>query len=63
MEKNPDPGFAMNIPDFFGLKILKFFYEDPDSGSGIISSLDLGSGTEKIQTEINIPDPQHCLPV
>jgi hypothetical protein len=40
MEKNPDPVSRMNIPDlflrtyyqFYGLKILKFFYADPDPG-------------------------------
>jgi hypothetical protein len=39
MEKNPDPGYGMNMPDLifenlasvFGLKILKFF--DADLGS------------------------------
>jgi hypothetical protein len=29
MEKNPEPGFNFS----FGLKILKFFYADPDQGS------------------------------
>jgi hypothetical protein len=44
MEKNSDSGSRMNIPDFifeklvsgFGLNILKFFYGDPDLGSGIL---------------------------
>jgi hypothetical protein len=41
MEKNPDSGSGMNIPDHFsesletvlGLKVLKFFDGDPDLGS------------------------------
>jgi hypothetical protein len=37
---------------FFGVKILKFFDEDPESGMPDGDSLDPGSG-------INIPDPQH----
>ncbi len=56
MERNPDPGSGMNIPELifecFGLKIFLFFNADPDPGSGILSILDPGSG-------INIPDPQH----
>jgi hypothetical protein len=39
--------------------MLKFFYEDPDPGSGILLTLDLGSGMEKFGSGINIPDPQH----
>ncbi len=47
MEKNPDPGSRMNIPDYFfesietvlnsfeQLKILKFLDADPDPGSKI----------------------------
>jgi hypothetical protein len=51
----------MNIPDlsfeFFGLKILKLFYADlPKSGvSGILSTLDLGSGMGKIGSRILDP--------
>jgi hypothetical protein len=37
MEKNPEPGTGMNIPDLifetlsdFGLKMLKFFHVDQD---------------------------------
>jgi hypothetical protein len=76
--QHPDPGSGMNNPDhilksletiffaFLGVKILKFFDEDPgseirdgdssDPGSGIRDGkkLDPGSG-------INIPDPQHCM--
>jgi hypothetical protein len=48
MRKNADLDPGMNIPDhfsesletFLGLKIFKFFYEDP--GSGIFFDLNLG---------------------
>jgi hypothetical protein len=41
--QDPDPGSGMNNPDrislsletIFGVKILKFFYADPGSGSGM----------------------------
>ncbi len=74
--QHPDPGSGMNDPDHiflelrnqffavFGVKILKFFDEDP--GSGI---RDPGSGMETVRIRdgkksdpgsgINIPDPQH----
>jgi hypothetical protein len=49
----------MNIQDHISdsldtivLTILKFFDADPDQGSGIFLTLDLGSG-------INIPDLRH----
>jgi hypothetical protein len=52
----------MNIPDlifeFLGLKILKLFYADLDpksGGSGILSTLDLGSGMGKIGSRILDP--------
>jgi hypothetical protein len=59
MGKNSRSGSGMNIPDHiseslattFGLKMLTFFYADPDPGSG--NFFDPGSG-------INIPDSQHC---
>jgi hypothetical protein len=68
--QHPYPGSGMNNPDnifyiletifllFFGVKILKFFDEDPgwrQFGSGIRDGKksDPGSG-------INIPDPPHC---
>jgi hypothetical protein len=38
---------------FFGVKILKFFDENPGSGIRDGDSSDPGSGME-------IPDPQHC---
>ncbi len=47
---------------FLGVKMLKFFYEDPGSGMETVrirdgKKSDPGSG-------INIPDPQHCfLPI
>jgi hypothetical protein len=71
----------MNIPDVifenlvsvFWLKILKFFDADLWSAIEILSTLDLGSGMEKIGSGIldgknwiqdpgeNISDPQHCM--
>jgi hypothetical protein len=39
--------------------MLKFFDADPDLGSGIFLTLDLGSGMEKFGSGINILDPQH----
>jgi hypothetical protein len=59
---DPGSGLGMSIPDhisesletIFWVKILKFFYADPDSESGIFLTLVTGFG-------INIPDPQHCL--
>jgi hypothetical protein len=41
------------------LKILKFFYADPDPGSGVFLTLD--PGWKKFGSGINIPDPQQCL--
>jgi len=69
--QHPDPGSGMNNPDhiflelrnhffaFFGVKILKFFDEDPGSGMETVrirdgKKSDPGSG-------INIPDPPHCI--
>jgi hypothetical protein len=57
--QHPDPGSGMNNPDpfvesletiffcFFGVKILKFFDEDPGYGIRDGDSSDLGSGIEK----------------
>ncbi len=58
----------MNIPDhicesletIFWVKILKFFDVDPDPGSGIFLTLDLGSGMEIFRSGINFPNPQRC---
>jgi hypothetical protein len=58
-------GIRDDIPDhisesletILGLKVLKFFDADPDSGSGIRNLfLILNPGSV-----INIPDAQHCL--
>jgi hypothetical protein len=50
-----DMGSGMNTPDLiFELKILQFFDADPEPGSGILSTLDLGSGMENIGSEIKI---------
>jgi hypothetical protein len=57
--QHPDPGSGMNNPDhiflelrnhffaFFGVKILKFFDEDPGSGIRDGDNSDPGSGMEK----------------
>jgi hypothetical protein len=50
---------------FFGVKILKFFDEDPGSGIRDGDSSDQGSGIldgkkSDPGSGINIPDPQHC---
>jgi hypothetical protein len=58
----------MNIQDhiseslkaIFGLKIFKLFAADPNPGSGIVLTLDPGSGMKKFGYGINIPNPQHC---
>jgi hypothetical protein len=44
---------------FFGVKILKFFDEDPGSGMETVRIRD--PGWKKVGSGINIPDPQHCL--
>jgi hypothetical protein len=46
----------MNIPDFLGLKLLKFFDAD-----GIRILFAPGSGMEIIGSGIKIPDLQHCF--
>jgi hypothetical protein len=67
--QHQDLGSGMNNPSYFlelrnhffaflGVKILKFFDEDPGSGMETVrirdgKKSDPGSG-------INIPDPQHC---
>jgi hypothetical protein len=59
-----DPGSEINIPDLisksfltvFGLKIVKFFVLDPDSGSGTFLTLDPGW---KIRIWDKHPNPQH----
>jgi hypothetical protein len=66
--KNQDSLSEMNVlnhiseslESIFGLKILKFF--DADPGSGILLTLDPGSGIEREGSGIliNIPDTQHC---
>jgi hypothetical protein len=42
----PDFTFE-DLGSFFSVKILKFFDADSDMGSGILSTLDPGSGMEK----------------
>jgi hypothetical protein len=61
-DEHPRSFFRELRIQFLGLKILKFF--DADSGadldSGIVLSMDPGSGMEKIGSGMFIPDPQHC---
>jgi hypothetical protein len=40
---------------FFGVKILKFFYEDPGSGMETVRIRDPGSGMEKVGSGIRDP--------
>jgi hypothetical protein len=67
---HPDPGSGMNNPDyifyflkpffaFLGVKILKFFDEDPGSGMETVRIRD--PGWKKVGSGINIPDPPHCF--
>ena len=75
--QHPDPGSGMNNPDniflelrnhffaFFGVKILKFFDEDPGSGIRDGDSSDPGSGMETVRIRDGKksdpgPDPPHC---
>jgi hypothetical protein len=44
---------------FFGVKILKFFDEDPGSGMETVRIRD--PEWKKVGSGINIPDPQHWL--
>jgi hypothetical protein len=60
-DEHPGSYFRELGNNFFGLKILKLFYVDPDPGSGIIFTLDLGSKKEKFESGINVPDLQHWL--
>ncbi len=59
LEKNPDPGSAINIPDHIskilvtitlGVKVFIFFFTDPESE--IRCLFDHGSGMEKCRSEI-----------
>jgi hypothetical protein len=55
MSEKSRSGSKMNIPDhisesletIIGVKILKFFYADPDPGSRVFLALVSGSGMEK----------------
>jgi hypothetical protein len=70
--QHPDPGSGMNNPDhifksletiffaFFGVKILKFFDEDP--GSGMETVRIRHPERKKVGSGINIPDPPHWYP-
>jgi hypothetical protein len=62
-------GSGKNIPDPLHrvseslVTILEFIVPnpDPDPGSGAYLTPEPGSGMEKFGSEINIPDPRHCL--
>jgi hypothetical protein len=55
-DKHPGSHFR-ELGTIFGLKILKCFDVDPESG---IFSPWIRDPRGKTQTGINIPDPQHC---
>jgi hypothetical protein len=56
----PGSGRGKKSRSGYGLKILKFFYADPDPdlGCGIFFTLDPGSVMEKNSDPGSIPDPQ-----
>jgi hypothetical protein len=64
-KKKSRSGSGINIPDhisesletIFKVKILEFF--DPDPGSGIFLTMDLGWKNSDLESGISIPDPQH----
>jgi hypothetical protein len=69
MGKKSGSGSGMNNPDhiswsletiFWGVKILKFFDEDPGPGMEKVWIRDPGSGRKNVGSGINIPGPQHC---
>jgi hypothetical protein len=67
MNKNqdPDPGSGINNPDHISesLETTVWVKNTKNSLLWIFLTLDPGSGTgmEKFEPVINIPDPQHCL--
>jgi hypothetical protein len=67
VKKAPDPGsgsatlFPRAYNPFFWVKILKFF--DADPGSGMEKNRTRDPGWKKFRSGINIPDPQHWLPL
>jgi hypothetical protein len=69
LEKNPDPGSAINIPDHIskilvtitlGVKVFIFFFTDPESE--IRCLFDHGSGMEKCRSEIWDKNPGSATP-
>jgi hypothetical protein len=59
-DEQPGSYFLELINHFFaflGVKILKFFDEDPGSGMETVRIRD--PGWKKVESGINIPDPQH----
>jgi hypothetical protein len=64
MDKKPNPGSGMHIPDHFSEsleKILEFFDADTDPGSVIFLTLGPGWKNSDPGSGINIPDPQQWL--
>jgi hypothetical protein len=61
MEKNREPRSGIreehpeNVVVVLGLTILKFLDADPNPGSGILSTLDSGSGIRDAKTRIRDP--------
>jgi hypothetical protein len=63
-----NPGSPINILDhifkslvrIFGLKMLKFFVANPDSGSGAFFILDPGSGMEKFGSRAREKNPGYA---
>jgi hypothetical protein len=51
MDEHPGSFWETKLT-FFGLKLLKFFDAYPDLESGILSTLDRGSGMEKVGSGI-----------
>jgi hypothetical protein len=56
-KKSGSGSYFLKFRNHFGVKILKFFDEDP--GSGMEKNSD--PGWKKVGSGINIPDPQHWL--
>jgi hypothetical protein len=60
-DEHPRSYFRELRNNFFGLKICKFFDEEPDSGSGIFFTLDPGSGMEKFGSGIRDKHPGSAI--
>ncbi len=64
--QDPDPGWTSRIifprakKQFIGLKILNFFFFDADPDTGSFLPWIRNPEWKKLESGINIPDPQHC---